>query len=68
MTYYDDEMTDKAVTAYLARAKRNGYEPMQPNRSLTERVQNRIYIRNGDGPRGLLATYMVRGGSVRLLR
>jgi hypothetical protein len=67
MPYYDDEITDRAVKAYFARATRKGYEPMQPNRALTERVRDRVFIRNGDSPEGLLATYKVRGNSVQFV-
>jgi hypothetical protein len=65
MPYYDEEMTDRAVEAYFARAKKRGYEPQQPNRSLTERSGERIYIRNGADKEGLLATYRVHGDSVQ---
>jgi hypothetical protein len=63
MSYYDDDLTDKAVSLYHRWSQRSGLIPQQPNRQETERDGDVIHIRN---IKGELARYRVLpGGRLR---
>ena len=59
MPDYDDEMTDRAVRAYLSDPDRDSKgEPQRPDRNMTRRDGDRITIANESGT---LATYRIIG-------
>ena len=59
MPYYDSVVTDRAVDLFWRWSERTGRFWQQPNRYLTERIGNVVYIRNCNGD---LARYRVLPG------
>ena len=66
MSYYENELVDKAVGLYFRHARRYGLRVDQPNRNMCRQDGNTVYLEN---IRGVLARYRVRAeGRLRQLR